>query len=454
LDSQKAKGVRQGHEVKEQIMRINIVHPGAGELKYEIRGIVKFALELERTGIPIIWENIGDPVAKGEGPPQWICDIVADEARQQPSSFGYSPTKGVNEARDFLASLRSRETGAHLGPEEILFFNGLGDAITKVYTWLNPSARVLGPNPAYPTHSSVEGAHGRSRQPTYDLDPANGWLPNVEDVRNKVKYNPQIAGLLIINPDNPTGMVYPRHVLEEFVSIAKEYNLFLIADEIYANLAFDTENFTSLAKIMDDVPTIIMRGLSKEVPWPGSRCGWLEFYNAKADPQFREYVNSIEEAKMTEVCSTTLPQAVLPKILSDARYPEHLAARRQAYQERAAVADRIINASPHLRTVPPKGAFYLPITFTEDFMAQPFTLPAANPAAQQLLDVELAKISEQDFDKRFCHQLLAATGLCTVPLTTGFNSSTPGLRMTLLESNPHQFQANLQTLVSATQASQ
>lgn len=430
-------------------MRVNIVHPGAGELRYEIRAIVQFALALEQTGISITWENIGDPVALGEGPPQWIRDIVANETRQNPKLYGYSPTKGVNEAREFLAAMRSRDTGAQLNPEDILFFNGLGDAITKVYTWLNPAARVLGPNPAYPTHSSVEGAHGSSRQPTYDLDPANGWLPDVADVRNKVRYNPQIAGLLIINPDNPTGMVYPREVLQEFVAIAKEYNLFLIADEIYANLAFDPANFTSLAEIMDGVPTIVMRGLSKEVPWPGSRCGWLEFYNTGADAAFRQYARSIEEAKMNEVCSTTLPQAVLPKILGDPRYPEHLAARRRAYAERAALADQIINASKHFRTVPPKGAFYLPITFTEEFMSRPFTLPAANPAAQQLLDAELAKIPAHDFDKRFCHQLLAATGICTVPLTTGFNSSTPGLRMTLLQTDGAKYLHALEALVAA-----
>src|SRR5690606_29808367 len=139
-------------------------------------------------------------------------------------------------------------------PENILFFNGLGDAISKVYTWLNPIARVLGPNPAYPTHSSIEGAHGRSEHLTYELNPDNGWLPDMEDIRNKVRYNPNIAALLLINPDNPTGVVYPKRVLEEFVVIAKEFDLFLIADEIYANLAYADEPFTSLASIADGVP--------------------------------------------------------------------------------------------------------------------------------------------------------------------------------------------------------
>jgi alanine-synthesizing transaminase len=430
-------------------MRVNIVHPGAGELRYEIRGIVDFAQKLAATGIPMVWENIGDPVAKGEKVPEWIRTIVADEVRQDSKSYAYSPTKGLNQARDYLARTRSQETGVELSPDNILFFNGLGDAITKIYTWLNPTARVLGPNPAYPTHSSIEGAHGRSVHQTYRLNPDNGWLPDVAEVRQKVQDNPNIAALLIINPDNPTGMVYPRQILEAFVAIAKEYDLFLIADEIYANLAYDAEDFVSLAGLADGVPTMIMRGLSKEVPWPGSRCGWVEFYNTHNDPAFETYARSIEEAKMTEVCSTTLPQTVLPAILGDERYPEHLAKRRSLYAARAQQATDILNAHPALNAVTPKGAFYLSVTFSEAFMQQPFTLAAQNPDAQALLDQELAQIPADDFDKRFCYQLMAATGVCTVPLTTGFNSTTHGFRITLLENDANKFLNTLKLITSS-----
>ncbi len=176
-------------------MRLNIVHPGATELQYEIRDIVKFANKLAETGIEITWENIGDPVAKGEEVPEWIREIVASEARAQSGSYKYSPTKGMAKAREFLSETRSQETGVSLDPENILFFNGLGDAINKLYTWLNPSARVLGPNPAYPTHSSLEGAHGSSTMLTYKLDPLNNWYPDIKEVRYKVRTNPNIAVL-------------------------------------------------------------------------------------------------------------------------------------------------------------------------------------------------------------------------------------------------------------------
>jgi aspartate/methionine/tyrosine aminotransferase len=426
-------------------MRTNIVHPGAGQLHYEIRGIVEFAQKLGRTGIDIIWENIGDPVAKGEEIPAWIREIVANEVRQSSESYAYSPTKGLQAARDFLAADRSKQ-GTTLKAENILFFNGLGDAINKVYTWLNPEARVLGPNPAYPTHSAVEAAHGRSAHLTYQLDPRNKWLPDMAEIRRQVAEHPEIAGLLIINPDNPTGMVYPKAILGEFVAIARDYKLFLIADEVYANLTYDQTDFISLGALADGVPTIIMRGLSKEVPWPGSRCGWLEFYNLEADPDFARYSRSIEEAKMTEVCSTTLPQTVLPAILGDSRYQSHLAGRRAKYAGRAAEALETFDSNPSLQMVQPKGAFYLAVTFSDDYLAKPLSAPAANPRAQKLLDAALKQIPDEAFDKRFCHQLLAATGICTVPLTTGFNSSTPGFRMTLLEADDAKFTDTLQAI--------
>lgn len=428
-------------------MRVDIVHPGAGELRYEIRGIVEFAKKVQGTGVEIAWENIGDPVAKGEEVPQWIRDIVAAKVNES-SSFGYSPTKGLDNTREYLAAKRSDETGNELLAENIIFFNGLGDAISKVYTWLNPKARVLGPNPAYPTHSSIEGAHGRSEHLTYELNPSNGWLPDMDDIRNKVKYNPTIAALLIINPDNPTGVVYPRSVLEQFVKIAEEFDLFLIADEIYANLAFAEEPFTSLASVAHEVPTMIMRGLSKEVPWPGSRCGWLEFYNVHKDKAFETYAKSIEEAKMTEVCSTTLPQATLPAILSDERYEPHLETRRNQYNKRAKQLAELLKNNDFLEVVQPKGAFYASITFKRPWDKN---IAAANQEAQILLDEVLSSVPDNEQDKRFCYQLLAATGICVVPLSSGFNCSNQGFRMTLLEPSDEKFNNILERIKSVTQ---
>ncbi|MEX2014342.1 MAG: pyridoxal phosphate-dependent aminotransferase [Candidatus Saccharimonadales bacterium] len=433
-------------------MRLNVVHPGAHELRYEIRGIVEFAKRLEKTGIQITWENIGDPVAKGEEVPGWIRKIVSDEASKSSDSFEYSPTKGLLSARKFLSVSRTKESGARLDPENIIFFNGLGDAVTKIYSWLNPMARVLGPNPAYPTHSSFEGAHSHKPMMTYRLDPGNNWLPDTKEIKKLVKEDPSIVGLLIINPDNPTGMVYPEHILKEFVKIAKKHNLFLIADEVYANLAYKGSGFRSLANVAGNVPTMIMRGLSKEVPWPGSRCGWIEFYNVAKDTNFAAYARSIEDAKMSEVCSTTLPQAVLPEILGHSNYQSHLKFRRKKYEERAKKAVQILAKNKNLKAVIPKGAFYISVTFNDEFTKNKFKLKAKNWKAQRLLDSELRRMKKTDFDKRFCYQMLAATGICLVPLSTGFNSHVPGFRMTLLENNDEIFERTLKTIVETVES--
>ncbi|HEX5798214.1 MAG TPA: pyridoxal phosphate-dependent aminotransferase [Candidatus Saccharimonadales bacterium] len=430
-------------------MRFNLVHPGAHELRYEIRGIVEFAKKLEKTGLNITWENIGDPVAKGEEVPEWIRRIVSSEVSESNDSFEYSPTKGLLPTRKFLAETRTKETGAKLDAENIIFFNGLGDAVTKIYTWLNPIARVLGPNPAYPTHSSFEGAHSHKPMLTYKLDPDNDWLPDTEEIRKLVKEDPSIVGLLIINPDNPTGMVYPPSILKELVKIAKKHNLFLIADEVYANLAYKDSGFQSLASLAGNVPTMIMRGLSKEVPWPGSRCGWIEFYNVKKDTNFAAYARSIEDAKMSEVCSTTLPQTVLPKILGHKDYQAHLRTRKKKYEQRAKKAIKILEKNKNLKAVLPKGAFYISVAFSEEFVKKRFKLKAKNWKAQRLLDSELRRMKKTDFDKRFCYQMLAATGICLVPLSTGFNSYVPGFRMTLLENNDEIFERTLKTIVES-----
>ena len=426
-------------------MRLNIVHPGADELHYEIRDIADFGHGIAGTGVEIIWENIGDPVAKGEQVPDWIKQIVSEAATKN-EAYAYSPTKGLIQTREFLSQKRTKETGNDLSPDDIIFFNGLGDAITKIYTWLNPIARVLGPCPAYPTHSSVEAAHGRSFHLTYQLDPENSWLPDMADVRNKVKYNPNIGALLIINPDNPTGIVYPREILEEFVAIAKEFDLFLIADEIYANLVFSGKEFTSLASVTGDVPTIIMRGLSKEVPWPGSRCGWIECYDRDKDSQFSRYVRTVLEAKMIEVCSTTLPQLVLPEILSHKSYPKYLTERTAHYEKRADQLAEAVSKLPGVNFTKPQGAFYATITADKKvFEAAIAGLKPRNTKASQILDEALQKVPKSQIDKRFCYALMASTGLCVVPLS-GFNSETPGFRMTLLEQSDQKFTTILDIL--------
>ncbi|MCR4330337.1 MAG: pyridoxal phosphate-dependent aminotransferase [Patescibacteria group bacterium] len=424
-------------------MRNNIVHPGADELTYEIREIVEAGRELEKKGIRMHWENIGDPVAKGVTIPEWIKNIVSDIITNDDSSYGYSPTKGLLEARQFISDLRKKESGVTLDPEDILFFNGLGDAISIIYTYLNRGSRVIGPNPAYPTHSSAEGAHAGSRHITYRLKHHRNWLPDVEDIRNKVKYNPSVAGILIINPDNPTGMVYPKRILEEIVNIAREFDLFLISDEIYANISYGAERMVPLYEVIgNDVPAIVMRGLSKEVPWPGARCGWIEVYNKKTDPIFARYIKSLVDAKTLEVCSTTLPQKALPKIMSDARYHPYLKEKALEYHKRADAAYRIFKEVDGITALRPEGAFYMSVVFEDSVLNKSQSLPIANQEAKEYIEHVITDVS---LDKQFAYYLMAGAGFCVVPLS-GFNSDLYGFRITLLEANTEMFEENLRTI--------
>ncbi|MFA6446385.1 MAG: aminotransferase class I/II-fold pyridoxal phosphate-dependent enzyme, partial [Candidatus Paceibacterota bacterium] len=239
-------------------MRQNIVYEGADRLTYEIREIVEIAQKIEKTGVMISWENIGDPVAKGEIIPEWIKNIVSDVVKNDNSTFAYSPTKGLLATREYIAHERNIEGGVQITADDILFFNGLGDAIGKVYTYLNSKARVIGPNPAYPTHSSAEAGHAGAPSITYKLDPNNKWYPDLGDMRQKIEQDRNICGILIVNPDNPTGMVYPENILKQIVEIAREFKLFIISDEIYSNLVYEGTVHKKLASVIGDVPGLAM----------------------------------------------------------------------------------------------------------------------------------------------------------------------------------------------------
>ncbi len=416
-------------------MRNNIIHPGAGELSYEIREIVEVANKIEKTGIPIIWENIGDPIAKWCKVPNWIKEIISETILHDNSSFGYSPTKGLLATREYIAKERNLEGAVQISADDILFFNGLGDAISTIYSYLHEGARVIGPNPAYSTHSSAEATHAGSRHITYRLDPKNHWYPDIDDLRQQIIAHPEISGILIINPDNPTGMVYSQEMIREIVEIAKEYDLFLISDEIYSNLSYGGVEHRKLASVIGKVPGIAMRGISKEFPWPGSRCGWIEFYNRDSDSSFARYTQTIIAAKMLEVCSTTLPQKVLPLVMSDSRYYPYLTERNNEYWEKSQLAYRIFSSIPWLMVHPAYGAFYMTILFEEWVLKQWQFLKPANLLAWNIIEPLIIG----NHDKCFVYYLLASRGICIVPLSTGFNSDLYGFRITLLEPDIEKF---------------
>ena len=417
-------------------MRNNIVHIGAGELTYEIRAIVEIAEKLNKLGMKTNMENIGDPIAKGEKIPDWMKKIVADLAMKD-CSYGYCPTRGVLETREFLAELTNKRGKTQISADDILFFNGLGDAIQKVYGFLRREARVIGPSPTYSTHSSGEAAHAGQKPVSYRLDPDNNWYPDLDDLRLSIKYNPAIAGILIINPDNPTGAVYPERILKEMIAIAKEYDLFIICDEIYHNIVYNGQSTKPISDLIGDVPAIAMKGISKEAPWPGARCGWIEVYNADKDPVFKQYVQSIVNSKMVEVCSTTLPQKAIPPILSHPKYPAYLEERKSRYERYSNIAYDLLKEVPGIKVNRTNGAFYMSIVFEKGRLNDRQSLPIEIQEVKKLVEglVDQPGVS---LDKRFVYYLLASTGICVVPISS-FCTPEMGFRITLLERNEKEF---------------
>ena len=413
-------------------MRQKLLRDGASELSYEIRGIVKKAEQLEQLGYEILWENIGDPIQKNHKLPEWMKDIIAGLLYED-NTYGYSHSKGVLSTRQFLADLNNKRDGVQIGAQDITFFNGLGDAIQKIYQYLLPTSRVIGPSPAYSTHSSAEAAHANHHPITYKLDPDNSWYPDMDDLYNKVKYNPSIVGILIINPDNPTGMVYPKHILQRMVDIAKEFNLFLICDEIYMNIIYNGAETCTLAEVVGDVPAISLKGISKEFPWPGARCGWAEYYNRTSDPEFSRLCDTIDNAKMIEVSSTKLPQLSIPRIMQDDRYPQFIAETKEKIGRRSAYLNEVFQDVPYVKFNQTNGAFYNTMIFEKDVLKEGQKLKIDDPKVQALLDNWLDSTTMTQ-DKRFVYYLLAAKQVCIVPISS-FASDLLGFRLTLLEED-------------------
>jgi len=424
-------------------MRIELVPAGTGELTYEIRNIVNVAEKLQKCGVKINWENIGDPIVKGEVIPEWMKEIVARAAMDN-RTWGYCHTRGVLETREFICETTNSRGGAQIAPDDIIFFNGLGDAIAKIYGCLRPEARVLMPSPSYTTHTLGEIGHAHSAPSLFMLDPSNNWYPDMDDLRNHVRYNPNICAIMIINPDNPTGMVYSKEMLQEIVAVARENDLFIIADEVYINIVYNGETTVPISDVIGDVPAISLKGISKEFPWPGSRCGWIEVYNGQKDERFKKYVNLILTGKMNEVCSTTLPQTVIPEIARHPEYAAYLSKRISSYELMSNITYDCLSQVPALQVNRTNGAFYMAVAFKDGLLNNRQAIPIANLEVKELVDGLINQPGVSP-DKRFVYHILATTGICVVPLSS-FSTPLQGFRVTLLEKDENECRRIYSTL--------
>jgi aspartate/methionine/tyrosine aminotransferase len=200
---------------------------------------------------------------------------------------------------------------------------------------------------------------------------------------------------------------------------------------------------TLLHEIIGDVPGISMKGISKDVPWPGSRCGWIEAYNTDKDKNFCDYFNVLLLAKMLEVCSTALPQKVLPSIYAHDEFKPLLQARIQKYEQRADEAYQFFSKIPQVRINKPRGVFYLVV----ELLNLPYAkLTSENEAIRHYLDTLEDGAMKQDF--QFSYELMGSKNICVVPLS-GFGSDLTGFRMTLLQNNDVIYTETLNNIGSA-----
>ena len=411
-------------------MRNKIAHDGIKNIHYEIREIVDYGIALQkRFGRAVHWENIGDPIAAGERVAPWIKDIVR-ELNADDKSWAYCPSRGVLKTREFLADVVSARPGSvKIGADDILFFNGIADSVDKIYDLIDRDCRVLMPSPSYPTHSSNEGKRGGYRHLQFQLDPKNNWQPDVREIENIVRYNPQVVAIAIVNPDNPTGCVYTREALAGIVEIARKYGLFIICDEIYAHICYNGAETLHISQLLGEVPAIALRGISKDFPWPGSRCGWIEMLNKNSSPEFSEYCDALVKSKMLEVCSTTLPQLAIPLVYGDPRYAALKEERAKMFERRSnQVYEYFRDNVPGTIVRPTQGAFYFSVAFESGALDGRQSLPIGDSALKAFVEKSVEGVA---LDKRFVHYMMAADGVCVTPLT-GFHTEINGFRLTTL----------------------
>jgi aspartate/methionine/tyrosine aminotransferase len=433
-------------------MRVSAVHPGVPFLKYAIREIVDVMQRLHEIdpSYQFVRENIGDPIAKGWPVPLFLKQILQEEIyRNGDTVFGYCHSRGIPEVRKWIVQYAKRfSPSSTLDYEYVLLTNGLGAAIASLYHMVRKGARILQPAPSYPSHSSMESFAAGADPLFYNLDPFRNWEPDLDHMESQIKRHPEISGILVINPNNPTGAVYSRSILEEIIQLAERYQLMIISDEIYFRMVYhglQHEQLTEMA--VGRVPLILMRGTSKDVPWPGARSGWIEFHNVEVDAEYKAYCEAVKKRVLLEVCATVLPQTVIPMIYDHPEYEGWIRSYSTGLAHNIDVIAEILSRTKGLHTNRPDGAFYMMPTFEEGALNNRQTLPIKNSNAREYIEQEVTQPGTMP-DKRFAYYLLASTGICVVP-ASGFFASVPGFRITTLERDESKLKDTYKRLSQA-----
>jgi alanine-synthesizing transaminase len=320
---------------------------------YDIRGpVLARAKELEAEGKHIVKLNIGNPGAFGfEAPPEVIAAVVENLQR----ASGYSDSKGIPAAREAVARHYAGIGVAGAGAEDVYLGNGVSELIqVALQALLDSGDEVLIPSPDYPLWTAAVSLTG-ARPVHYRCDESAGWAPDLEDLRSKV--TPRTKAVVVINPNNPTGAVYPRAVLEQIAAVAREHELVLMADEIYDRILYDGAEHTSVAVLAPDVLTLTFSGLSKAYLVAGYRAGWMLVAGPKQDA--REYLEGLEILTNMRLCANHPAQHAVAAALAG---PQSIQAMTLPTGRLGAQRNRsleLLAAIPGVSCVRPEGALYL-----------------------------------------------------------------------------------------------
>jgi aspartate/methionine/tyrosine aminotransferase len=325
--------------------------PVAGRVagfSYAIRNIVAEAKKVEATGRTIKYLNIGDPIIFGFRTPQHLVDAV--ERAMRDGQNGYAPSSGIAPAREAVAADFTRR-GLPTAADRVIITSGTSEGIElAIGALVNPGEEVLVPAPTYPLYTAVLAKIG-ARAVFYRTEPAGDWVPDPDQVERLI--TPATRALVVIDPNNPTGAVYPDDTRRALVALAARHNLVLLADEVYGDLAYG-EIPAPIGSFDLDAPVISFSSLSKAYLAPGWRAGWMAVGRTG---RLNDVLAGLRKLADGRLCSPAPMQHAVTAALTGDR--SHQVSFRQALRERAALTTARLNAIPGIECVAPRGAFYV-----------------------------------------------------------------------------------------------
>ncbi|HWS33093.1 MAG TPA: pyridoxal phosphate-dependent aminotransferase [Actinoplanes sp.] len=322
-------------------------------VRYDIRGpVLRRANELEIAGNKIIKLNIGNPAPWGLATPD---PIVADVVQNLGSAQGYSDARGIYSARVAVAQKYQLQGATDVQPEDVMLGNGVSELIVmSLQALLDTGDEVLVPAPDYPLWTGAVSLCG-GRAVHYRCDESNGWQPDLEHLASRITANTR--AMVIINPNNPTGAVYSREVLEGMLDLARRFGLLVFTDEIYDKIVFDAAVHHTAAALAPDVPMISMGGLSKTHRAAGFRSGWLAITGF--GPLDSDYLEGLQLLANMRLCPNVPAQHAIQTALGGYQSIEPLVRPGGRLYEQRNEAWQSLTAIPGVDCYKPEGALYL-----------------------------------------------------------------------------------------------